>query len=506
MRKLLILFCLFFLAGVVVAQEETEQLAPFRSVVGNLPSGGIESWTFNAVNGEVVSLVAEATSEIDPILTVLSETGAVLVTQDDYDYPNTRNAIIQSLTIPFTGTYTVQVSAYGNTSGSYTLTRLRGFAQGADLNGFNAGETWTTTSDDLTLTVGDGLLGLGLTGIGLEAGAINEGARRLSDYYAQVTVEIEDSRGGWQVHLRHHQQSDDEYYQFSINDQGFWRYSLHAGEEETILRDWISHPAIVPGTATFDIGVLANGVGYEVFYNGNLLGSFSDDTYDGGVIGLGLGTGQAIDAELQVRFENLRITVPAETANGDDLLPGRLIIGDPTEMARALERRRVIPTGGDLMLNVPESSTQSNDLGVSRLPLGRGVTFENFVISTEITINAASDGTNGCGIFFRGTDDTSYTLAFVDQVRGLGMAQREGGEFTPGIFDERIGIGEAEHHLLAVVNGEIAHYYVDGIYAGTLEIPAAAGTVGNAVVNYDPNTTICNFQNTWVWSWDDPAT
>jgi hypothetical protein len=502
-RLVIVLLFMGVLAVPAATQDGDDQLPPFGSVVGNLPAGGAESWTFNAVGGEVLSLVLEATSEVDPVLVVLSETGAVLVSQDDYDYPNSRDAVIQSVTVPFTGTYTAQVRAYGATAGSYRLTRLRGFADGADLNGFIGEGAWASPNPNAGVSLVDDRLTVSVAGIGEDAISFNEGGTRRTDYFAQVEVEVVRGRGGWTAYLIFHQQSADTYYRYALRDDGLWQVARVQNGEITALRDWITHPAIVPGQTDFTLGVLANGIGYDLYYNGNRLGQVVDDVLDGGVIGMGLRTGESIDAETELNFANLRITVPATTADGADPLPERVVISGAAEMAHALELRRVIPAGGELALNVPESSTQSVQTGVSRLGLGRGSTFTNFVLSTEVTLNIGNpNGVNGCGLFLRATDDTNYILAFIDQTGGYGLAARDGNGFQPGVFGEQPDLGRGEHHLLITANGDQLHYYIDGGYVGSITAETVEGTVGNAVVNYDPNLTVCSFQNTWLWSWE----
>lgn len=491
------------LAFVAPAQDTAAQLSPFGSVVGNLGPGGTETWAFNAVGGEVVSLVLESTSDVDPVLVVLSETGALLVSQDDYDYPNSRDAIIQAVTVPFTGTYTAQVRAYGNTSGSYRLTRLRGFADGAGRNGFAGDGTWGSPNPDATVSLNDERLTVTLGAVGGTAISFNEGAARRTDYFAEVDVEVVRARGAWTAYIAFHQQSADAYYRFGLREDGLWQVALVQGSAETILRDWTSHPAIVPGETTFALGVLANGSAYDLYYNGSPLGQIIDSTLAGGVVGVGVGTGESLDADAELAFNDLRVTVPATTVTGGDLLPERVIITGPLEMAQALARRRVIPAGGDLALNVPESSTQSVAAGVSRLGLGRGTTYSNFVLSTEVTLNVGDpNATNGCGLFLRATDETRYVLAYIDQTGGYALAARDGEGFLPGVFGTRAGLGTGEHHLLITAGGDQLHYYIDGGYVGSITAATVAGTLGNAVVNYDPTLTVCSFQNTWVWSWD----
>ncbi|MEO0562521.1 MAG: hypothetical protein AAF125_10425, partial [Chloroflexota bacterium] len=102
-------------------------------------------------------------------------------------------------------------------------------------------------------------------------------------------------------------------------------------------------------------------------------------------------------------------------------------------------------------------------------------------------------------------DDTQYILAYIDQEGGYAMAERSGTAFLPGILGTQPLLGQGEHHLLIVALEERVLLYIDGTIVGEIEATPTAGSVGNAVVNYDQNTTVCDFENTWVWTWDAEA-
>jgi hypothetical protein len=135
--------------------------------------------------------------------------------------------------------------------------------------------------------------------------------------------------------------------------------------------------------------------------------------------------------------------------------------------------------------------------------LGRGTTYLDFALGTTVTWTAQAQGVTGCGLILRATDAENYTLAYVDQGGGSGVSIREGDSFQPGIFSENGAAGSNTHHLLIIARGDILYYYLDGRYQGALDSPAANGAVGNAVVNFEPISTSCQFTNTWLWQWDE---
>jgi hypothetical protein len=174
----------------------------------------------------------------------------------------------------------------------------------------------------------------------------------------------------------------------------------------------------------------------------------------------------------------------------------------PQAMVRELEHRHLIPAGGEMDLTVEESFVESSRPGVYPFMLGRGATYTNFVLATTVSWQTLSDGMAGCGVIFRSTDDTNYTLAYIDQTGGYGVSRRVNDSFEVGIFGENARLLEGPRQLLIIANDDTVHYYVDAYHVGTLDNVAMEGAVGNAVVNFDPVATSCQFDNTWVWRWE----
>jgi hypothetical protein len=136
--------------------------------------------------------------------------------------------------------------------------------------------------------------------------------------------------------------------------------------------------------------------------------------------------------------------------------------------------------------------------------LGRGTTYERLAVATNVSWQQSADGISGCGLVLQSTSDTDYVLAYADQNAGYGVSQRQGDTFLPGLFGE--SFPEAEQtsgHLLVIANGEQLLYFVNGFYRGQLADSGIEGGIGNAVVNFDPVRTSCQFRDTWVWSWTE---
>jgi hypothetical protein len=489
-------------AAATSAQNDTlQRLIP---VEGRVAPDEAQTWTFQAASGEVLSFFGKDISGgFDPVITILNNAGEELVANDDYNQPSNGDALLEAVTFPFTGTYRASVSGFNGEAGSYRLTMLPGFSQVEISYNFNGNRTWEALSEPLEVNATDDTLGLSLEGTRLRGIAVDPRADTPQNYFAQVEVNASGGADGWSVGLATRIQNADQYYILNLNSLGQWRFLLHQAEGDQVIRDWTPHPAIVPDKATFTLGILVNDVGYDFFYDGQLFGRLSDATLpDDGDFGLAVETLGSPTSQTTALFDNLVITIPT-LVNNQLILPEQLVIGTPSDTVQELQRRSLIPGGGEMGMIVNESFVESQRPGVERLMLGRGATYQDFAMGTLVSWQVASAGTTGCGLVLRTVDDTNYTLAFIDQMGGYGLSQREGDTFQPGIFGEIVNFQAGTHHLLVIARDEILYYYVDGQYKGTLENSPVEGTVGDAVVNFDPISTSCTFNETWVWHWEE---
>ncbi|HEX2907574.1 MAG TPA: hypothetical protein VHO69_11970 [Phototrophicaceae bacterium] len=497
--SVLIVFSLL-LAGLPVQAQDN--LTLFTPATGHIASGDTQSWTFRAVEGSVLSLLVQATSgDLDPQFSIISSSGTNLIGGDDYNYPASGDALLEAITMPRTDTYTVRISGFGTTSGDYTLTLLAGYGQVNASDDFSGAATWKTAGDAVEIAVADEALALALNRPQQTGIAVYPNTNLPAIYYLQTTVTIGVNQDNWMVGLTARQGGGD-YYLLLLNERGEWRFLVRDDSTEKILRDWVSHPAIVAGNKTFTLGMLVNGSNFDFFYNGSLIGRQTDATIpEGGTFGLAIQTGGTLNPQMAAQFDNLFITTPL-LINKHPVLPTQLLLSTPASMAQELQRRNVIPSGGEMALNVAESFAELAKPGVERFLLGRGTTYQHLVMGTTFSWQADTAGMTGCGFIFRAVDENHYLLAYADRTGGYGLAQRVDDTFQPGIFGEKpIGSKESFHLLVVALEDQI-HYYVDGLYVGTLQLPATEGAVGNAVVNFEPINTSCQFRDTWVWRWD----
>ena len=484
--------------------QDSGTLIPFTPVTGTITGGESSTWTFTAAEGTVISVMAEATSgDLDPLVRITNSSGAELIANDDYNYPDTRDALLEAVTLPRRDTYRVIVSGFGSTAGDYRLTLHIGFTDLTQTVTFDDETPLEATNPALIRNISGGQLGLQIGGT-QQRGIVTraEGAEMI-EFYARTRVTEITGRSGWLVGMTARQQDARNYYLFQVSHQGQWRFVVRTPLGDRVVRDWAAHPAIAAGEITFSLGILATSSGFDLFYNDLFLNRVSDTTLtEAGRVGLAVETTGALDSEVTALFDELYVTTPL-LVDDQPVIPDRLIVSrDGRVMVQELQRRHLIPDAGAMRLQVPESFVTFNRPGVNRISLGGGQTFSSLAMASLVEWEIAGSGLVGCGLVVRGASDTRFTLAYLDQTGGFGVSERQDETFAPGLFGTDTTLTGTTHHLLVIVDGAALRYYVDGRYAGSVDIDATMGSVAGAVVNFETATTSCTFRDTWLWSWD----
>ncbi len=500
-RASLVIILLFGLGGLRSASAQTaESIILPAEISAEIAPGETDSYTFTATAGGIVSLFVRADGEFDPVVTLLDSSGRAILVNDDYAYPDTRDALLEAISIPRTGAYTVQVSGYNGSSGQYTLRAYPGFSEIAANETFSQSGGWELV-DGLTVRTAGGQMSAAMSGQRALGAAVYQFADPMTDAYVQAQFTDIENPSGWSVGLALRQVSGG-YYAVIVNDQGFWRFGVVNAGTMTIIRDWTTHPNIVAGQTEFTLGAIVNGVGFDFYYNGGYIGSAADSTIArAGSVGIVVGTPASLSSTTNIEVSQFFATTP-HFANGARVIPQQLIISSAVEMERALEVRHVIDASGTMALTVPESTVEYARDGVNRLMLGRGTTYTHFAMGAMVEIQGARAGLAGCGLIVNQVDENDYVLAFFDQSGGYGLSQREGEVFLPGVFGENPEFAGGLRHLLLIADANTLYYYLDGILVGSLPVTARAGEVGTAVVNYETITTTCRYQDVWLWRWE----
>lgn len=500
MKRLLLLLSasLILSASLAAAQDNLTFNAPVR---GEITPGQAVTRSFSGRAGQVISLLVNSAGTLDPVLTLLNADGAPILSDDDFAWPEAGDSLLQGVTLPYTGRYSVQVSGFDDTAGQYTLTVSEGYAIVAETLPLDSTDGWTATASSMQVqSTEDGLL-LSMRGVRASEAAFGVSTTS-TDLAAFVDVVNVSNPSGWVAGLAL-RRSDDAYNAVQINSEGRWRFVRMEDGEQIVVRDWTSHPAIVPGQASFRLGAFAKGSAFDFFYDGSFIGSASDGTLtEAGEVGLVAGTISSISSETRATFANLVITRPLQV-DGQMPVPQQITVGDGMAMAQSLARRHVVHGDGQMALTVPEASINYVRPGVNRLMLGQGTQFGDFAYGGTVRINQLTPGQTGCGLVMRYNSDTDYALAWLDGQGAYGLSQRDGDEFAPGLYGEKPALDPAaSHQLLVIASGPTLYFYVDGMSAGQLETTLTEGQVGAAVVNFEGLETTCSFSNLWLWRWE----
>lgn len=487
--------------SVLYAQEPSQQLEINLTVNGVIDSTNpSRAWAFEGRQDEIVSFRVQASPTLDPILTIRDPDDQLVITNDDFDYPETRDALIEAVRLPDSGTYTVIVSGYEQTQGSFTLVALPGYGQvSLDENFSNAG-SWQ--GNNLSrVQFNDGTAALETSGVGTGGTLLNSDLPAVDDFYVKMTVVQVSGSDGWAVGLRLRQQGNGDYYLLLVDQRGTWRFSAIEGREERLIQDWITNPAIPAGTSTFDLGVLARGSRYTVFFNGRQVDQVTDDSLQSGRPGIALQSSAAGDSSVSASVDRLQVTIPASRVSA--VVAADMLIGgvNETQIIQELETRRIIPPTGMIAWAVESSFVETSGPGVNRFLLVESTAFSDFVMGATVARNVSGDGLAACGLVFGNADGTTYSLAYIDSAGGYGIALRNGDTFLPGSFGMQPRWADATQHdlLITLVDG-LAILYVNREYAGQHLIGEINGPVGNAAINFDPVQTNCQFSDTWVWN------
>ena len=500
-----VIFCIACLVTAVITNHAQDRALRLGSAVDDaLAAGETHRYSLTALEHMLVSFRVEALSDgLDPILEIFDHAGRLVVSNDDYNYPVARDAAIQAFVFPQTSTYTVSVSAFGDSEGAYRLHALPGYDRLALRETSIDSANWETVYSNAVVNVSESsAFALEMRGLARSAGLIGLHLPIETDLYFEAAFDQVGSPAVWQVGLLFRYLSPSKYHRLLLSKRGFWRLDRIDGDEITQLRNWTTHSAIRPGETTFRLGVHVSGQHYDIVYNGQVVGSAWDRASPSpGSLGIALKTDERIGGAVSFVVAETLVTVPTRV-DETLLFPQRLLARGYYATADELARQRLVPAGGEIKLAVAESSIRRARAGISRFAIASDFGFAQFALGASLTVDVRSDRNGGCGLFFHFNDDDNYTLAYVTSHGDYGLSRRTRAGFEPGIYGNRGAASASEHYLLAIVSDEVIHYFVDEQYAGSLDSIPRIGGVGIAAVNYDEVEAGCLFDDLWLLSLD----
>ena len=501
-----IAFCLAcLLVSIAPLQAQDSRLRLGDIVEASLAPGDTHLYTFTALELTLISLRVEALSDsLDPRFELFDRDDRLIVANDDYDYPATRDAATQALVLNATSTYTIAVRGHGGSGGDYRLHFLPGFDVLALRDSTMDKANWQVAVSDTALDISESsLFAIQLEGFARNAVVLGEHLPQEQDVYFEATFHAVTSTADWQVGVVFRYQAPNTYHRVLLSKTGFWRVERIEDGDLVRVRNWTTHPAIVPGETDFRLGVLASGQHIDVVYNGQVVGSASDQaTPKAGGLGIVMRTDDKTGGLMSFAVRQTLLTLPTRV-NNRILFPQRVLKRRDYLMARDLARKQLVPAGYNVSFVQRESSVRNVREGVTRFAIASDRVYEQFALGVSLTLKAAEAGNGGCGLFFHFNDENHYTLAYTTSEGDFGISRRIGDGFEPGIYGRRSPPEDPVHYLLVIALDDVVHYFLDEEYVGSMESQPRVGSIGIAVVNYDLVDTSCKFDDLWLQSFDD---
>ena len=497
-----LLLCIALFALPALAQDRALTLG--SQVEDNLAPNETQRFSLNALEWTLASFTVEALSDtLDPQLAIYDSSGELVIANDDYAYPDTRDAIIQAFVFPKSDLYTVAVSGFEGSSGAYRLRLLPGYDLQVQARDGLLLEDWEAVNRlALVRQAGSGRLAVETDGVATTAVILGKGFAQERDFFFEVQFENVSSAGDWQVGIAFRYARPDSHSRVLFNKRGFWRMERVDEGDIVLVRNWGTHPAIVAGNSDFRLGILASGAQFDIVYNGQIVGTFVDkSTEETGGVGVAMRTADAVDSRLSFAITQAAMTIPTRV-NEAVIVPSQLLTRSYHNMVDVLARQQLIPVDGEIKMLLPQSSVRRSLAGVTPFLLGSGLRLAEFVIGAQVSYKMSKEANGGCGILFHFQDEEHYQLAYATAAGDYGLSQRQGEVFRPGVYVNKPMRERQAHDLLLIVHDGRIHFYVDNEHIGQLAYETSLGRVGIAVVNYADVETNCVFEDFWALGLD----
>lgn len=124
-------FALAWCAAALFTRPTSAQtpLTAGETITGRIAPNQTLVYTFSAREGNVLSFIAQSDDgQLDPAIAILNASGAVVASNDDYDYPNRTDALIEAFTVPRTGEYQLELRAVNPEGGAFRLAMSIGYS------------------------------------------------------------------------------------------------------------------------------------------------------------------------------------------------------------------------------------------------------------------------------------------------------------------------------------------------------------------------------------------
>lgn len=489
------------------AAAQNGTLTPFETVRGRLDAGTLQAeWQFEGEADQVVSLLAVTEDgDLDPVLQVIGPDGELLAENDDID-ALVRDAGLEALPLPASGTYTARVlrqgGAEGTTVGDYALSLTPGFARPWLRAGFEQGDqSWVTAAGE-PVALAQGWLRLRTGQPGQILQAFPPGAPTARNVYLQADARLFGPTSYTEVGLvvRAQGQGLAQGYRFKVNSEGAYSVEVQDGTGIYVLRSWTEHPALEG--ESWRLAVLARDSTFALYANGVLLDTVEDTRLPGeGTVGLLAASREGEEDPVTALFDDVAATVRlGSTYAGPPLVLTQWQSNDPAVIMQELVDSAHVTAAPSRAIYVPEQPVFIRGHGSAFELIGtdRSV-WTDFVLEARVQI-LVPDQDVGCGLFFRWRDERNLDLAYIDTQGGFGLVEARDAQLTVNTYDLSPMVRPDQmNRLLVLAQGDQVALYVNGALVAYERVGPDGGRAGAALLNYSTLRADCYVSNIWAW-------
>ncbi len=517
-RKILLLTLLASLLTINLSTTRAQQsngsvLRLLQPVNGEISDAQPEQrWMFEAIKGQRLSLRMQATSgNLDPYVELLDASGKMLTTSTSGSY---RNVTIDAFTVPDSATYTIRATRAQSgqtTSGAYTLSLLPGFSFLLLNDPTLARVSLRTWKQANALSqISNGKLRLQLTSDNNYTFTTADRIGVFKDLYMQINMQPEPLAPYWEGGILIRGVRRDtalEFYLFFLNSDGKWKLSIGRANGLTDVQDWTPLPGGLQSQIT--PGIMAKDNRITLFYNGQPLTEIRDSALtDPGLIGVAVGTSRAPNNATSILFDNIVVTLPAGVAEDTPIvIPPKLEQWQRATMPiiEELQAARIVPSIGKPGFDENTAFVTNNTAGgIVYQPMAKSLSFTDLVYTADVTWDSSNDNI-ACALKFRATDDNNFTIFYFDRKGGYGVRQVSDKEVVASFYNLSDTIkkdNRANNRITVIAIGNGLIVYVNGMLVVQTNVKQASGGAQIAAYNYDRSSSLCQFKNIWLRSFD----
>jgi len=489
------------------ASAQGGELAPFETVRGRLDAGTLQAdWHFEGAADQVVSLIAVTDGgDLDPVLQVIGPDGAVVGENDDID-ALVRDAGLEALRLPASGTYTARVlrqgGGEGTTVGGYALTLTPGFARTWLRAGFEQGDqSWVTAAGE-PLALAQGWLRLRAEQPGQIVEAFPPGAPTARNVYFAADARQFGTATYAEAGLVIRAQGPDLAwgYRFKVNAEGAYSIEAQDGAGVYALRSWTPHPALAG--ESWRLAVLARDTTFAFYANDVLLDTVQDTRLPGeGTVGLLAASRAGQDEAVTVLFDDAAATVRlGSTYAGLPLVLTQWQSNDPAVIMQELVEAAHLTAARSRAIYLPERPMFLRGHGARFELIGtEQAVWADFVLEARVQILVPEQDV-GCGLVFRWQDERNLELAYLDTHGGFGLVEARDAQLSVNTYDISPMVQPAAlNRMLVLAQGDQVALYLNGALVAQETMQPAGGRAGGALLNYSDLQADCYLSNVWAW-------